>query len=81
MEIHNLKSQQDTIKKHLIFKINNDACMLRHLAEDMAESATAIQGQGYSVFVNARELFLSELGRVTDEYCSLISSDNDFKKS
>jgi hypothetical protein len=80
MEIHNLMAHQDTIKKHLVFKINSDACLLRQLADDMAESATAIHGQGYSAFVNSRERFLSELTRVSDEYCMLVSPDNEFKK-
>lgn len=79
--MESLKTQQDQIKRHLISKITNDISMIKNLADDMAESATNIQGQGYLMFVQSREKFLSELDRVTEEYCALISPEKPSKVS
>ena len=47
--------------KQLAEEVSKDTQNLKDLAENMAECATNIQGQGYASFIASRENFLSEL--------------------
>lgn len=72
MKIHELQEQQKAIRKEMRHKIVDDSKRLKQLADDLAECATNIQGQGYMNFVRCREVFLAEIDRVSDEYCVLV---------
>ena len=71
-EFQKLKTQRDTINNLIIDKLEQDKVHLKIMADNMAEAATNIQGQGYGSFVNARESFLSEIDRVVEEYSVFI---------
>lgn len=70
-EIENLHEQQKIIRRKMRRKIINDAARLKQLADDLAECATNIQGQGYMEFVRCREVFLSEIDKMSEDYCVL----------
>jgi hypothetical protein len=80
MEMKSIRQQQASIREQLLSKLLNDNLKVKQLADDMAESATNIHGQGYSLFVHSREQFFSELDRLRDEYSLMISPDLDLKK-
>lgn len=71
MKIQELQEQQKAMRKEMRRKVADDAIRLKQLADDLAECATSIQGQGYMNFVRCREVFLAEIDRMSDEYCTL----------
>ncbi len=71
MCIDNLIEQRTKINNLIIKKINDDKNRLRELADNMAESATNMHGQGYGAFIVSRDLFLSELDNISKDYCKL----------
>ena len=75
MDFHQLTKQQQNIKNEMLLKLRSDTCMLKQLADEMAECATNIQGQGYVVILQSREKFLSELDRLSVEYTMLIDPE------
>lgn len=77
--ISELKQQRDNINNSLLKKLLEDKILIRTLADNMAEAATNIQGQGYSVFLNSREIFLSEIDRMSSEYSSFVRSESPEK--
>lgn len=69
-----LRQQRDSINNLIIDQLEQDKVHLKIMADNMAEAATNIQGQGYGSFVNARETFLSEIDRIVEEYAVFICS-------
>lgn len=63
MCIENLLKQHEELRRQLSEEIGRDTQKLKQMAEDMAECATNIQGQGYVAFITSRENFLTELER------------------
>ena len=74
MGIESLKKQRDGINEQILAHMKQDASLLKVLADNMAECATNIQGQGYGSFVIARETFLSEVDRIQKDYSFYICS-------
>jgi hypothetical protein len=70
-----LKQQRDEIRNKVLSKLNDDKILLRVLADNMAEAATHIRGQGYTNFLNARETFLFEIDRIAKDYSLFLCSD------
>lgn len=81
MTVHELKHQRDLINTKILTYMKQDAVLLKSLADNMAECATNIQGQGYANFVNARETFLSEVDRIQKDYSFYICSFGDDVRS
>jgi superoxide dismutase len=73
MCLQELMRQRDSIHAQLLTQINNDSAMLMVLADNMAECATNMQGQGYTAFITARETFLCEVARLREEYSRLVT--------
>lgn len=76
-----LRTQRDTINNQIIDKLYDDKIHIKLMADDMAEAATNIQGQGYLSFVNAREKFLSEVDRIVEEYSLFMCSASSVRVS
>lgn len=72
MGIKELQLQQEQMRSEMLNQIQADKCLLKQLADDMAECATNIQGYGYVGFVQAREKFFSELDRLSEQYSILV---------
>ena len=66
MEIKDLQEQHKNIRREMRRKIADDTIRLKKLADQLAESATNIQGQGYMEFVRSREVFLSEIDKLSE---------------
>lgn len=73
MCLQELMIQRDSIYVQLLNQINDDSANLMVLADNMAECATNMQGQGYLTFIAARENFLREVSRLREEYSSLVT--------
>ena len=78
--ITDLKRQRDEITNHFLAKLREDKVLIRTLADNMAEAATYIQGQGYTNFLNARENFLNEIERISNEYSLFVCSEAGLSK-
>ena len=76
-----LKQQRDDINRQFLTKMYKDNVHMKILADNMAEAATNIQGQGYAAFVNARETFLNEMDRISDEYSVFMCDESCTPKS
>jgi superoxide dismutase len=74
MFLQDLIKQQNTLHAKIVDQIENDTQTLQTLADNMAECASNMQGQGYSSFINARENFLSELQRIKGNYLSFVNT-------
>ena len=81
MEYQDLQEQQKIIRRKMRLKIIDDATRLKQLADDFAECATNIQGQGYMNFVRCREDFLCEIDRMSENYCALVWPESEVLKS
>lgn len=75
-----LRTQRDMITNQIIDRLYEDKVHLKIMADNMAEAATNIQGQGYGAFVNARETFLSEVDRLVEEYTVFICNPSTIRK-
>lgn len=81
MGIQELKNQRDNINNQILAYMKEDAVLLKTLADNMAECATNMQGQGLPAFVNARESFLSEVDRIQKDYSFYVCSIGGVSKS
>lgn len=72
VSVQDLVSKQVELDAILTQKIHDDTEMIMQLADNLAESATMIQGQGYGVFVRAREQFFATLKEIGTNYAGLI---------
>lgn len=75
MGVSELKEKQLQLQKDMLKQIREDSLLVKRLADNMAECATNIHGQGYSAFLDARETFLSELDKLYEEYCFFIGAE------
>jgi hypothetical protein len=71
MNIEKLVSIREQYRALLFDKIKSDRTLIRELAENMAECATNIHGQGYQAFIASREVFIDTLNRFEKEYDAL----------
>ena len=71
MNITNLLKQKSEINDAIANKMQQDTNELIRLADAMAEAATNVQGHGYSVFINAREEFLSTIHAMNKDYSQI----------
>jgi hypothetical protein len=62
-----LKHKQD-INNKIIKKVNVDTTVLISLADSMAEAATNMHGQGYTGFIQARDLFMKTIHDMNTDY-------------
>lgn len=79
MGLQELRAKQEQLQNQMLKQIKEDSILLRVLADNMAECATNIQGQGYATFLQARENFLTELDRLYDDYCFLVCPERPTK--
>jgi hypothetical protein len=77
--LENLKTQRNDINAQFLKTMCNDSKNLKILADNMAEAATNIQGQGYGAFVNAREAFLTEVDRILEDYSLFMCHETSSK--
>ena len=68
-----LKKAQLKVNEGLIEHFKQDNADIKELAENMAECATNIHGQGYSAFVLARDSFLKKLDTMLSDYTKFMS--------
>lgn len=68
-KVSNMLTEVDMI---LCRKIESDCSLLIKLADDMAESATKFEGQGYKIFLESRNSFVSVLEDMSKEYKNLV---------
>lgn len=69
-----LIKQKKEINEKIVIRMKEDTEVLKKLADDMAEAATTLHGQGYMRFIDARTIFLNEMDRIYAEYATLVSS-------
>lgn len=72
INLEKLCEEQNLIEQKFNERVREDNFYIRSLADNMAEAATNIQGQGYAAFVAAREQFLREMDRLCDEYSNYL---------
>ena len=72
MGIQNLIDTQTEFKREVRKQLELDSLAIKQLAEDMAEAATNIQGQGLQTFIQTREQFLATVQRTREKYCTLL---------
>jgi hypothetical protein len=77
--LENLRNQRNEIDAEFLKTMCTDSKNIKILADNMAEAATNIQGQGYITFVTAREAFLSEMDRVLEDYSLFMCQDPSAK--
>lgn len=70
--LEQLRREKDEIENAVLKKLREDNTQIKIMADNMAEAATNIQGQGYGNFVNARQTFLSEVDRISKEYAYFV---------
>ena len=73
--LENLRNQRNEVNAQFLKTMCNDSKNIKILADNMAEAATNIHGQGYLSFVNAREAFLAEMDRVLEDYSLFMCPD------
>lgn len=73
MTVQQLMTDQKAFASRLCEQMEKDYETVKRLAEDMAECATNIQGQGYSAFIEARNRFLTQIEKMHDEYAELFT--------
>lgn len=78
--LEQLKQQRNDINIEFLKTMCRDSKNIKVLADNMAEAATNIQGQGYITFVTAREAFLDEMDRMLADY-SLFMCNESLTKS
>lgn len=72
-------TKQDIVTVHATYKqslrqqLDRDHSLIKQLAEDMAEAATNIQGQGLQSFLQSRALFLDTVDKLHMNYCTLFA--------
>lgn len=70
--VQELVTRQNEFDAILTKKIHDDTEMIMQLADNLAESATMIHGQGYGVFMHAREEFFTTLKEIAIDYAGLV---------
>lgn len=80
MTLTQLKKEQMKINNGFIEQIRGDTIVLRTLADNMAECATNIRGQGYTTFLSSRDTFLKSLDNMLKDYVSYLSVDSNFER-
>ena len=74
--LQNLIKQRSDILNNMILQLDRDTADLAVKAENMAECATNIKGQGYCSFITAREEFLNALTQFKRDYTSLVKPNS-----
>ena len=72
--INDLIEQKKKINEQIVKKMYEDTELLKRLADDMAEAATSIQGQGYSRFIETRNLFFNTINKMHKDYTATVIS-------
>ena len=73
MTMQQLMADQKAFTQRLCEQMKKDHTTVKQLAEDMAECATNIRGQGYSAFMDARNRFLTQIEKMHDSYSELFA--------
>lgn len=56
----------------MLNKLKEEQAHLLDLADSMASAATSFNAHGYSLFIQAREAYISEVGKIFDEVISIL---------
>lgn len=72
-DVKELIANLSKIDYDLSQKIKSDSGVLIRLADEMAESATNFNGQGYKSFLDSREKFVQTLCTMNKDYTELMS--------
>ena len=72
MVLFDLVQARHNIQCNILQELNNEVIAIKVAAEDMIECATNIKGQGYSNFINSREVFLSKIDELHNQIVSCI---------
>lgn len=67
MSLFHLIEARNDIQRRICDYLSNELSNLMAFGESMAECATNINGQGYALFIGARDTFLHECRRLQDE--------------
>jgi hypothetical protein len=59
--LDNLLEQKLSLNRAIVRSLREEVLSIKLAAENMAECATNIKGQGYLTFINSRENFLSKI--------------------
>lgn len=71
MCLQELMKKRYDIHNQLVLQVHKDTDELAQMAENMAECATNIKGQGYISFIQARDNFMKQLNKFRENYSSL----------
>ena len=73
MYLQELLKHKDALHAQIVKQIETDSDSLKTLADNMAECASNMNGQGYNSFIASRESFLSDLNRVKSNYLNFVN--------
>ena len=65
--LSNLFEQKQILNRAILKSLQDEVVSIRLAAENMAECATNIKGQGYLSFINSREEFLNKVDHLQQE--------------
>lgn len=73
MSIEEFRELQKQVGRQYVNQITKDISSIRQQAECMVENATNIQGQGYSAFIESRDIFMKNLDQIEKDYLTIFN--------